>query len=329
MTTDVRQTDLSRRARRSALRPTPPRLVPPWFRRPFRLAAAVALAVGVCLATEAARPAAQTQAARSFLWKASARQGTVYLVGSVHLLSQDYYPLSPALEAAFKESHLLVEEVDYAQMMEPEAQRMLLTRGMLPVGQSLGSVLSPATLAIVTERVAALGLPLAPLQRFKPWSLSLMLLGMEWQKAGFDASLGLDKHFYDRAASEGKPVEGLETVEFQISRFDGMSMDVQDRLLAGSLKELETQTASLRVLADAWKSGDAATVERIVLQDLRAEPILYERLLVERNRAWLPRIDALFDRDRPSFVVVGAAHLVGPDGLLAMLRARGCTIEQL
>ena len=205
----------------------------------------------------------------------------------------------------------------------------ILTRGMLPSGQTLDKVVSPETFALVRDRVKSLGLPIEPLSRFKPWALALTLLGLEWQAAGFDAELGLDKHFYDQAVAAGKEVQGLETIEFQISRFDEMTMEEQDRMLASTLRELETEKAAVTTLADAWKAGDAATVEKIVLQELRKEPGIYQRLLVDRNKDWIPKIEALFSRKGRAFVVVGAAHLVGPDGLLALLKAKGYKIEQL
>jgi uncharacterized protein YbaP (TraB family) len=284
------------------------------------------LALMVAAATSAAPLTAQT---RNFLWKASGKQGTVYLVGSVHMLSTDYYPLSPALDAAFHASDLLVEELDFGEVMAPESQLALLTKGMMPGGQSLDSVISPATLALVSDRVKALGLPIEPLKRFKPWALALTLLAMEWQAAGFDADLGLDKHFYDLARAEHKTVKGLETVAFQISRFNEMTMPDQDRLLAQTLKELQTETASVTALADAWKAGDVATVEKIVLQDMKSDRLMYERLVVERNRTWLPQIEALLTRPDPAFIVVGAAHLVGPDGIISSLKAKGYTVQQL
>src|SRR3954470_5320670 len=268
-------------------------------------------------------------ASKSFVWKATSKQGgTVYLAGSIHLLSDAYYPLSPAFETAFKDSDLLVEEIDLGEMMDTNSQLMLLTRGMLSPTQSLDKMLSPATFAAVNAKVTELGLPMEPLKRFKPWALAITLQGLEWQKAGFDADLGLDKHFFDRAKAQGKQVQGLETLAYQIARFDEMSPELQDRLLAETLKELETTKASFTQMADAWKSGDAASVERVVLQDLKSEPQMYERLLVERNRNWLPKIEALFSRPRPSLVIVGAAHLVGADGLLQMLRSKGYTVEQ-
>lgn len=285
---------------------------------------AFALALVACLA--AIVPA--TGQSRSFIWKASNPSGSIYLVGSVHMLSRDFYPLSPALEAAFKESDLLVEELDLGELQHADSQMAMLTRGMLPAGQSLDTAVSKETLALVSRHAAALGLPVEPLKRFKPWSLALTLLGMAWQKAGFDADLGLDKHFYDRARLERKPVKGLESVAFQISRFDEMSMPDQDRMLQQSIREIESETTMVTTLATAWKAGDAATIERIVLSDVKSDPLMYKRLIVERNQAWLPTIEGLVARPRPAFVVVGAAHLVGPDGLLAALRARGFTLEQ-
>jgi uncharacterized protein len=291
-----------------------------------KLAAAALVATIVALAQGAA---VQTQPARNFIWKVTGAKGAVYLVGSVHLLTKDYYPLSPALDTAFKDSDLLVEEADLGELEAPASQFKLLARGMLPADQSLDTVLSPATYALASKRIADLGLPVEPLTRFKPWMLALTLVQLEWQKAGFDASLGLDRHFFDRAKAEGKMSQGLETVEFQLSLFDGMTMAEQERLLAESLKDLDKERASAVTLTDAWRAGDAAAVERIVLEDVKDDRVMYERLLVNRNRKWLPAIDALLTRNGRAFVVVGAAHLVGPDGLLAMLKAKGYRVDQL
>jgi uncharacterized protein len=152
---------------------------------------------------------------------------------------------------------------------------------------------------------------------------------VEWQKAGFDPQLGLDKHFYDQAKSDGKTTQGLETAEYQISRLDDMTLEQQEHLLSESLKDIDAERANMAKLVEAWRVGDGPGVERIVLSELKQEPLLYQRLLVERNRNWLPRIEALFSRQKHALVVVGAAHLVGPDGLLAMLKAKGYTVEQM
>jgi uncharacterized protein YbaP (TraB family) len=296
--------------RRRSPRPSLPRL------------RALALALALCACAQAAE-------AKTFAWKATKGSGVVYLIGSIHVLTPDFYPLSPVLEAAFKDSDLLVEEVDMAEMLDPTAQLRVLSRGMLPADQSLDKLLSPSTLALVKKVTADLGPAGQPLMRFKPWMLAIALQGLELQKAGYDPELGLDRHFYDQAKSAGKSVQGLETADYQISVFDSMTMAEQDRMLAQTLKELATELASVGKLAAAWKSGDVATVEGIMQAELKAEPQMYQRLLVDRNKAWLPKIEALFNRSGHALVVVGAAHLVGADGVIAMLKAKGYTVEQL
>ena len=288
-----------------------------------------AFALRVAAIAMACAAAAHAAEARTFGWKASGKGGVIYLIGSIHVMTPDFYPLNPALEAAFKDSDLLVEEVDMAEMLDPTAQLRVLSRGMLPGDQSLEKLISPATLALVKKVTGDLGPAGQPLMRFKPWMLAIALQGLELQKAGYDPELGLDKHFYDQAKTAGKSVQGLETADYQISVFDGMTMEQQDRMLAQTLKELETELASVGKLAEAWKGGDVPTVERIVQSELKSEPQMYQRLLVDRNKAWLPKIEALFNRSGHALVVVGAAHLVGADGIVAMLKAKGYTVEQL
>ncbi len=265
----------------------------------------------------------------NFLWKVTGpRGGTVFIAGSLHLLTSEYYPLAPAFDEAFAQADLLVEELDMAEMMAPASQMLMLQRGMMPAGQTLESVLTPQTMTAVKAKVAEMGLPMAPLQLFKPWALALTLQGLEWQKAGFDPELGLDRHFYDLAKAKNLGVQGLETLDFQIAQFDGLSMPLQDKMLSDTLGEMATTQEAVGDMARAWKTGDAPAIERVVLRDLKSDPQMYQRLLVDRNRAWLPKLEALFARPKPAFVVVGAAHLVGSDGLVAMLKARGYTVVQ-
>jgi uncharacterized protein YbaP (TraB family) len=213
-------------------------------------------------------------------------------------------------------------------MLSPNTQFSMLSKGMLPAGQTIDQLVSPATLALINKHTGG-ALPIEALKQFKPWFLAMTLEALEWQQAGFDASLGLDKHFYDRAQVDGKAIQGLETTDFQISLFDGMSKDQQERFLAETLKGVDSEKASVAKLTGAWKAGDAVTIERLVMSDVKSNPFIYERLLVARNRTWLPKIEALFSRPRHAFVVVGAAHLVGPDGLVAMLKAKGYQVMQL
>src|SRR5258708_2956033 len=126
---------------------------------------------------------AQAAQAKTFAWKATGKGGAIYLVGSIHVMSPSFYPLNPALEAAFKDSDLLVEEVDMAEMLDPMAQVSMLSKGMLAPGQSLEKLLKPETLALVRKAAGDLA---GPLMQFKPWMLAIALQGVELAKAGFD-----------------------------------------------------------------------------------------------------------------------------------------------
>jgi uncharacterized protein len=289
-----------------------------------------AAALSAALAVLVAAPLGASPQPRNFAWRVTDPQGVVmYLVGSVHLLTKDFYPLNPALERAYRDSELLVEEVDIAELSGAGSQMSMLTRGIQPSSKPLDTVLSAATMALLSKKAQDVGLPIEALKQFKPWMIALTIEAMEWQKAGFDPELGLDKHFYNQAQADGKTVQALETIDYQISRFDEMPLDLQDHLLAETLKSIDTEQTSMSRLIESWRTGDAAAVERIVLKDLQQEPQLYQRLLVERNRNWLPKLEALFAQRTRAMVVVGAAHLVGPDGLVAMFRTRGYKVEQL
>src|ERR1700747_1739737 len=134
--------------------------------RSLRRPLATALVAAATLQTASA-------STRDFVWKVSLKQNAIYLVGSIHMLTKDYSPLNPALEAAFKESDLLVEEADLGEMLGADAQMSVLMRGRLPTDQSLESVVSPATYAQASKHVSDHGLPMELMKQFKPRMLEL------------------------------------------------------------------------------------------------------------------------------------------------------------
>jgi len=284
----------------------------------------------VCLtATWATAAAAQTPAApRSFLWKVAASQGVLYVAGSVHALTADAYPLSAAFETAFAAADTLVEEIDMSEANVVALTPTLLGKGMYQNGRRFDQAVSRETAALVEQRLAEVGLPAAMLQTMKPWMVMLTLTSIEAQKAGLDPELGLDKHFFDRAAAAGKRVVGLETAESQIDRLDAMPETLQEQLLLSTIEELDQASESLGTIVAAWRTGDAPKIEELLLSSFDEYPAVYESLIVERNRNWMPQIEGCLSRGATCLVVVGAAHLVGPDGLLTALRAKGYRVEQ-
>jgi hypothetical protein len=267
--------------------------------------------------------------AKHFLWSVTNSGGAVaHLVGSLHVLTPDFYPLAAEIEQAFTASKVLVEEVDLDETGDPTSFVPMMAKAVFNDGGSLERVVSPATFAEVRTRAEKAGVPLQALQRMKPWMAAVALTVPILQAAGFDPNLGVDRHFFDEAKSRGMERRGLEGVASQLDRFNNLSPALQEQLLKTTLAELDTQVANVKDVATAWASGDTAALERLLLAAMRESPELYQRLLVERNQNWLPLIDACLQRDARCFIVVGAAHLVGPDGLPALLQKKGYRVEQ-
>jgi hypothetical protein len=281
-------------------------------------------ALAVCPTAAAQNPAT----GKSFLWKVHAGTKVLYLAGSVHALGADAYPLNPAYESAFAAAGTLVEEINLAEAEQLAAAPMLLAKGLYTDGRTFESAVDKETATLVTSRLKDTGIPPEMIRQMKPWMVMLMITAFEAQRAGLDAALGLDKYFFDKAKAAGKTLLALETVESQIDRFDRMPESLQEQMLRSTLTELEAQRTSVAEMIGAWRRGDRAALERIALSSFEGYRGAYTSLIVERNNNWVPQIEACFARPQPCFVVVGAAHLVGPDGLLALLQKKGYRIEQ-
>jgi uncharacterized protein YbaP (TraB family) len=177
--------------------------------------------------------------------------------------------------------------------------------------------------------LAPLGLTMPVLDRMEPWLVALMFQAVEWQKAGLTPEHGVDVHFSGRAKEDGKPVGGLEPVEFQLGLFDAMPAEAQVAFLRQSLEEAPQTAEQMRQIVAAWRAGDAARIDAIMNESLDESPALYARMLTDRNAAWVPQIEQMLRGRDDVLVVVGAAHLVGEQSVVQMLRQRGYTVEQL
>lgn len=289
------------------------------------------LAAGLLLLAGAgvgAQTAASTTG-QHFVWKVTkADKPVAWLVGSVHVLTKEVFPLPPVFDRAFAESRTLIEEVDLGAAADPAAALPLAAKAVFTDGRTLSALLDDETRASVESKAAAAGLPMLLLDRMKPWLAAMTLTVPALQKAGFDPQLGLDRHFYQRAIGASRPVHGLETAESQIAVLDGLPMPVQVEMLKAVLADVDTQVGAVGALVAAWRRGDVPALERLLLDEFKESPEVYERLLVERNKAWVPQIAACGSEPAPCLVVVGGAHLVGPDSVVAMLRTAGFTVQQ-
>ena len=269
------------------------------------------------------------QTGKHFMWKVEDSGGaTAYLLGSLHVLTPEWYPLPEPINKAFAASKTLVEEVDIDETSDPTAMMAALAKAMLTDGRTLDQVVSPETFAEVKRRAEKSNLPMVALQRMKPWLVAITLMAPTLQAAGFKPELGIDRHFYDRAKDSAMKREALETFTYQLDRFDQLSPKLQEELLKTTMDDLDTEVSGVKDMAQAWGFGNTEAIEKLTLSALQESPELYQRLLVERNHNWVPRVEACLKEGRACFVVVGAAHLVGPDGLPTLLAKKGYKVAQ-
>lgn len=264
------------------------------------------------------------------LWKATRGESSVYLLGSFHLLAKSDYPLSRDIDAAFDDAESLVFEVSPDDIEDPG----IATR-MIALASDSPSTFARVVPADVRERLAprirGFGLSPSQIDGFEPWFVDTTLVTLLAQRAGYVPQDGLDRFLMTRAKTAGKPTRGLETVEQQLRTLDAMPLGEQVAALREFADEADP-AAKLRELHGAWRAGDIPKLEQLTREDMRdLTPVTYRRLNVDRNRAWMPVLDAML-RDgagRDTLVVVGALHLLGDDGVVALLRAKGYRVERV
>jgi uncharacterized protein YbaP (TraB family) len=265
---------------------------------------------------------------KTFLWKVSKDNRSIYLLGSIHYLKKENFPLPKAIIDAFDASKRLVFEIDLNRVSPDGAQRVTLEKAIYRDGQTLQQNVSQETYQLAEQHGAKLGIDMKVMNAMKPWFVALTLVAIKFQQIGLDPNLGVDHYLAGRAKSSGKSTSGLETLEFQIGLLDQMSKRDQESLLRETVVELDLLDANINQIVHAWLKGDAQSLESLLLAGMKQYPEVHENIIVERNRRWVPQIEKILAQGSGAMVVVGAAHLVGKDGVIEMLKERGYTLEQ-
>jgi uncharacterized protein len=256
------------------------------------------------------------------VWKVTGPNGgTIYLGGSIHGLASTDYPLPSAYNHAFDASSALVIEDD-PNVSRRAAEKFYKT-GFYPKGDSLKNHVDPRTYDYVRRVFAQAGVPEAEVAKCKPWMLIMML----WSQG--TNGLGVEAFLMKRARMNQKPILGLESFREHAEVLSGMSDKQAELVLLETFIPQAPGTDLHAKMLNAWRRGDADAIARLSHDMERDLPSFAERLVAERNRHWIPKIEGYIRDRRTYFVVAGAAHMGGPNGVLALLRTRGYQIEQL
>lgn len=291
----------------------------------------LALPMPILMSAQEKASSAESTAAKQLhsLWKVEGKSNTVYLLGSVHILKAENFPLAAPLETAYSNSPTVVFEVDPQKMEDPQLQMKMLAKGRLPEGETLKQHLSSENYESFGKHVKEAGLPPQMFESMKP-GLAAMILDMaQLAKLGFDPNNGIDHYFFVKARDEHKSIVGLETVDFQIDLITGFSKDEDDLVMKESLEGIDQEKEKFGEIITAWQTGDSAALQKLLNEMLEKSPTLYHRLLTDRNENWIPKIEEFLKGEKNVVVIVGAGHLVGKEGVVELLKKKGFKVTQM
>ncbi|PBJ83442.1 hypothetical protein CMZ84_02700 [Lysobacteraceae bacterium NML93-0399] len=270
------------------------------------------------------------------LWRVSGDQGALYLLGSFHFLTSDDYPLSEDVAAAVAAAGEVVFELAPEELHSPTLGLQMMQAGLRTDGSRLDDEIAPQTSAQLrawadanADALQAAG-GASSLQMFEPWFVSLLVTTTELGRYGLQAQLGMDAQLARQAQAAGTPTAGLESAQQQIGFLDGMGRIEQAQMLQDALDQAGAGPDSIQALHDTWRAGDADRLWQDMGVEMHARfPALYARINTERNNAWLPKLEQMLQQPGDILVVVGALHLIGPDGVVEKLGAKGYTVERV
>ena len=263
------------------------------------------------------------------VWKIGKNGSHIFIGGTVHLLKPTDFPLPEAFDIAYQQSDKVVFEANMDAMETPEFQLSMLQMLSYPKDQNLKLALSEETYQALSRYSENHNIAIEGLLPFKPGMVSMILSLTELQQLGFTGE-GVDASYNQKAKLDNKPIAALETVEQQLTFIAEMGKGQEDNLIIYTLNEMEKLPQVMDAMMTAWRNGDLNQLDNVASISLKENfPSIHEELIVNRNNAWMPKIEALFNSTNVEFILVGSLHLSGKTGLIAQLKTRGYTVEML
>ena len=269
------------------------------------------------------------KAGRHFLmWKATSPTNTVYLFGSIHLGDSSMYPLPQAVESAFAASKVLAVEFNVRSVDQSKILTLMQEYGMYAGDESLSKHIPKETSDALDDFCSKNGLPRMMLQKTKPWVAAVTVIAFAAKAAGEDPELGIDMHFLNEV-KESQRIDEMESPEFQMSILSSATEQEQQEFLTASLKQADKVKEMVHKMQQAYVSGDTTSLEKLVREEESGPKALMKKLLDDRNVTMTQRVEQYLKGKEPSFVVVGAGHIVGEKGIVKLLQAKGYHVEQV
>jgi uncharacterized protein YbaP (TraB family) len=267
-------------------------------------------------------------AADPAIWRVKGAHGTVYLFGSVHVMKPEVQWESAKVKSALTASDVIYLEI--ANIDDAAAAQPLVMKYGLDMEHPLSTKISKEDVALLDGVAKTIGMPgEQAFEAMQPWVVSLTLTVMPMLKAGYAPTSGIDLKLLAESKGESKPVKGFETMADQVHMLADVPQAEQVAMLHKDLTELDKSAGEMDEIVAAWEKGDVETIGRLENAELAERyPTEYKRLVVDRNAKWAATIDGLLKDEHTGtvFVVVGAAHLAGPDSVVKRLEKDGYTV---
>lgn len=268
---------------------------------------------------------------KSFLWKIESDGGSSYLLGSIHMLKKEVYPLKEVIEQAFEQTGVLAVEADVSDAKMAETGMKIIQKGMYQGEETLKDNISEKTFQMAQKKLDELGMSIDGFKKFKPWMLALTFTSMQLMKMGYNPNYGIDKYFLEKAAGK-KEIRELEGLEYQVKLFDSFSKEESETFLISNIMEADHMVKEVENMVDAWLSGDVKKMEKLLTENIKKYPGLdraYKKLLEVRNQRMVEKIITYLKSGENYFIIAGAAHMTGKEGIVQLLRDKGYTVAQL
>lgn len=264
---------------------------------------------------------------RGFMWEVESNGNTVYLVGSMHIADDSFYPLRPEFEEAFAEADYLGVEIDISKAADEAQQKLIMDLGMYQDGTTLKDHVSSETYAKLGEILKQSGMQPNALDAFKPWVAETTISSLKSVKAGYDASAGIDLYFIQKAIERKVPILELETYESQLGMFDNFSKELQEKNLNTALDNFDVLDESVNQMAEMWKTGNDEQLLEFT-NSISGDEEYNKAMLIDRNIGMADKIDGYLKngKNEEYFIVVGSAHYLGEHGIVKLLKDKGYTV---
>ncbi len=276
-----------------------------------------------------AQPESEAAGGRGFLWEVEHKGNKVFLLGSMHLADESFYPLNPAMESAFDEADYLGVEIDISKAADPKVQELILSLGSYQDGTTLKDHVAQETYDKLNALLEENGIPAGSFDTFKPWVIEVTLQGMQASMTGMDGQVGIDLYFIEKAMERKLPIIELESFESQLQMFNGFSDELQETTLNATIDSFSEIDDGLQSMAEIWKTGDDEGLLELTASVSENEEY-NQAMLVDRNQAMTEQVVGYLNGGTPAtyLIVVGAAHMLGETGIVTALEEQGYTVTR-